>query len=41
MQLFDGFGDEDVESARKWLRLDCGYRSAITALASDNDRPSV
>lgn len=31
---FDSLGDEDVESGRKWLRLDSGYRGAIETLGN-------
>ena len=38
---FDRLGEEEVEAARKWLRLDAAYRSAICALDSDDGQPSV
>jgi hypothetical protein len=38
---FDALSDEDVESARKWLRLDPLYRSAIESLASVNGQRTV
>jgi hypothetical protein len=41
MTAFDQLGDEEVESARKWLRLDPDYRSAICALDSADGQPSV
>ena len=41
MTAFDQLADEQVESARKWLRLDAAYRSAICALDSDDGQPSV
>jgi hypothetical protein len=41
MTAFDRLGDEEVESARKWLRLDPDYRSAICALDSADGQPSV
>jgi hypothetical protein len=41
MAAFDRLGDEEVEAARKWLRLDPAFRSAICALDSDDGHPSV
>lgn len=41
MSAFDDLADEQVDSARKWLRLDAAYRSAIRALDSDDGQPSV
>ncbi len=41
MHAFDELGDETVESARKWLRLDAAYRSAISSLDSDDGQPSL
>lgn len=41
MTAFDHLSDEQVDSARKWLRLDTAYRSAICALDSDHGQPSV
>ncbi len=38
---FDGLSEEAVESARKWLRLDSVYRSAVTDLASGNGQRSL
>jgi hypothetical protein len=32
--VFDSLSEKDVDSARKWLRLDPAYRSAIETLAS-------
>jgi hypothetical protein len=31
---FDSLRDEEIEQARKWLRLDAGYRAAIESLAA-------
>jgi len=41
MGAFDQLTDEQVEAARKWLRLDCAYRSAICTLDLDDGQPSV
>jgi hypothetical protein len=41
MGVFDRLGEDQVEAARKWLRLDAAYRSAICALDSDDGQPSV
>jgi hypothetical protein len=41
MAAVDQLTDEEVETARKWLRLDGAYRSAICALDSDIGQPSV
>jgi hypothetical protein len=41
MAAVDRLTDEEVETARKWLRLDGAYRSAICALDSDIGQPSV
>jgi hypothetical protein len=41
MTAFDHLSDEQVDSARKWLRLDTAYRSAICALDSDHGQSSV
>lgn len=38
ISAFDSLGDEAVEKARKWLRLDGHYRSAIDALAESNGK---
>jgi hypothetical protein len=41
MAAFDEGSDEQVEAARKWLRLDPEYRSAICALDSGDGQPSL
>lgn len=41
MRAFEDLTDEQVDSARKWLRLDAAYRSAIWALDSDDGQPAV
>ena len=41
IEAFDQLSDEDVESARKWLRLDPAYRSAIHALGSRDGQRAV
>jgi hypothetical protein len=41
IQLFDQLSDESVDSARKWLRLDPAYRSAIDALGSRDGQRTV
>lgn len=38
---FDQLADDRVEAARRWLRLDSTYRSAICALDGDDGQPSV
>ena len=38
--LFDGLSDEDVESARDWLRLDRHYRDAATLLGRADGDPA-
>lgn len=41
MAAFDQLTDDQVEAARKWLRLDPAYRSSISALDSDHGQPSL
>jgi hypothetical protein len=41
MAAFDQLTEEQVEASRKWLRLEPAYRSAISALRSDDGQPSV
>jgi len=41
IQQFDQLADEEVERARKWLRLDPAYRSAISAMSQDNGERAV
>ena len=41
MTAVDQLGDEQVEAARRWLRLDAAYRSAICVLDPDVGQPSV
>lgn len=38
---FDRLGEDEVESARKWLRLDANYRSALRRLASSDGQRSL
>ncbi len=41
MAAFDELSEERVESARKWLRLDPAYRSAIHSLASADGHRAI
>ncbi len=41
IQDFDQLPDEEVERARKWLRLDPVYRSAIGALGAGHGKRTV
>jgi hypothetical protein len=41
IQTFDQMSDEEVDSARNWLRLDPAYRSAIHALGSRDGQRTV
>ena len=38
IRAFDDLTDEEVEQARKWLRLDPAYRMAIRAISGDGQR---
>ncbi len=40
ISAFDSLVDGDIEKARKWLRLDASYRSAIESLAESNGKRS-
>lgn len=41
MTAVDQLTDDQVEAARRWLRLDSAYRSALCVLDSDVGQPSV
>lgn len=41
IHAFDSLGDDEVESARSWLRLDQGYRSAVAAIGTGHGERTV
>lgn len=41
IDCFDGLSDEEVEGARKWLRLDPSYRAAVGSLDTANGQRPV
>ena len=41
IDAFDSLSEEQVDSARKWLRLDSGYRSAVADLDSGNGQRPI
>lgn len=41
IRAFDALSDEDVDSARKWLRLNSVYRDAIGALGGDHGQRAL
>ena len=41
IQRFDRLSDEEVEQARKWLRLDPAYHAAIAALSGEDGERTV
>ncbi|HEX2802554.1 MAG TPA: hypothetical protein VHN55_01020, partial [Sphingomicrobium sp.] len=41
ISAFDSLSEQDVDSARKWLRLDPAYRSAIETLASGHGQRTL